>query len=159
MQGANSSSITGNVDLPASRRATVQVSVKQTTTLGTHSRRLWASAAAAGLSEALTMPVDVAKIRLQVQNNGPVGDVRYKGMTDCILRTVRNEGFRALFKGLGPALMRQMGYTGISFLLYEPIRNGISPAGTMIACPCVCFDSAMFLLSARNGVMLELVFC
>ena len=104
-----------------------------------------ASAAAAGLSEALTMPVDVAKIRLQVQNNGPVGDVRYKGMTDCILRTVRNEGFRALFKGLGPALMRQMGYTGISFLLYEPIRNGISPAGTMISCPCVLFfDSAMF---------------
>jgi hypothetical protein len=96
-----------------------------------HAKRLWASAGAAGLAEALTMPVDFAKVRLQLQNNTAVTGVRYKGMAHCISCTLRTEGPGALFKGLGPALARQMGYTGLSFLLYEPIRNGISPSGAL----------------------------
>ena len=83
------------------------------------------------------MPVDFAKVRLQLQNSaaGAPG-VHYKGMADCIASTVRAEGASALFKGLGPALGRQMGYTGLSFLLYEPIRNGISPAGNHTVSGC-----------------------
>mmetsp|Transcript_15665 Transcript_15665/g.24954 ORF Transcript_15665/g.24954 Transcript_15665/m.24954 type:complete len:307 (-) Transcript_15665:47-967(-) len=93
----------------------------------THSRRLWASAGAAGLAEALTMPVDFAKVRMQLQSSHCA--VRYSGMVDCMASTLRNEGPRAFFKGLGPGLVRQMGYTGLSLMLYEPIRNGLSPAG------------------------------
>jgi len=94
-----------------------------------HARRLWASAGAAALAETLTMPVDFAKVRLQLQSSTAVAGVRYTGMTDCIVRAVRAEGPGALFKGLGPALARQTGYTGLSFLLYEPIRNSIAPSG------------------------------
>ena len=49
----------------------------------------------------------------------------------CILLLLRPRGvfLLRLFKGLGPALARQTGYTGLSFLLYEPIRNSISPSG------------------------------
>ena len=101
-----------------------------------HAKRLWASAGAAGLAEALTMPVDFAKVRLQLQNNTAVAGVKYKGMADCISCTLRTEGPGALFKGLGPALMRQMGYTGVSFLLYEPIRNSISPSGAVFDDSC-----------------------
>jgi hypothetical protein len=107
-------------------------------------RRLWTSAVAAGLAEVLTMPLDFAKVRLMLQNisaSEPSG-VHYKGMTDCIARTVRAEGPATLFKGTGPALARQCGYTGLSFLLYEPILNGIAtPGARALVCP-------LFVLSA-----------
>ena len=120
--------------MPA-RQAQVTVNLKQAPEPAVlHSRRLWASAGAAGLAEALTMPVDYAKVRLQLQNNNATGSgVHYTGMRDCIARTVRVEGPCALFKGLCPALGRQMGYTGLSFLLYEPIRNHFS-AGEKTSC-------------------------
>jgi len=107
-------------------------------------RRLWTSAVAAGLAEVLTMPLDFAKVRLMLQNisaSEPSG-VHYKGMTDCIARTVRAEGPATLFNGTGPALARQCGYTGLSFLLYEPILNGIAtPGARALVCP-------LFVLSA-----------
>jgi len=94
--------------------------------------RLWTSAVAAGLSEAATMPIDFAKVRLQLQSRAigsgsAAAGVHYAGMADCIGRTVRAEGPGALFRGIGPALARQCGYTGLSFFLYEPILSRISP--------------------------------
>lgn len=107
----------------------------------THSRRLWVSAGAAGLAEFLTMPVDFAKVRLQLQSNcHGSAVVRYNGMADCIQHALRTEGPGAFFKGLGPGLVRQMGYTGLSFLLYEPLRNGLSPAGLFAASLRVCLN-------------------
>jgi len=94
------------------------------------SRNVNQCAGAAGLAEALTMPVDFAKVRMQLQSSHCA--VRYSGMVDCMASTLRNEGPRAFFKGLGPGLVRQMGYTGLSLMLYEPIRNGLSPAGTFL---------------------------
>ena len=97
------------------------------------------------------MPIDFAKVRLQLQNRAiggasAVAGVHYSGMADCIGRTVRAEGPGALFRGIGPALARQCGYTGLSFLLYEPIRNGMS-AGLLHfvppRCGC-CLRSASF---------------
>ena len=36
------------------------------------------------------------------------------------------EGPRALWKGLTPALVRQVCYTGLAMVIYEPIRNTIT---------------------------------
>ena len=105
---------------------------------GSHARRLWASAGAAALAESLTMPVDFAKVRLQLQRSAdgmaaaPHHHPPFRGMFDCLARTLRAEGPAALFKGLGPALARQTGYTGLSFLLYEPIRNFLSHPGEFL---------------------------
>ena len=96
-------------------------------------RRLWTSAAAAGLAEVVTMPIDFARVRLQLQSGAATEWAsRHTGMVDCIKSTVRAGGPAALFTGMGPALVRQCGYTGLSFLLYEPIRNGISPGTAMV---------------------------
>lgn len=138
--------------IPAGRRAEVTVNIKHAPKPAvSHSRRLWASAGAAGLAEALTMPVDYAKVRLQLQHTNAAGgsSVHYTGMRDCISRTVRSEGPVALFKGLGPALGRQMGYTGLSFLLYEPIRNSISPSGIILLDPDACVRALSCLVLLR----------
>ena len=35
-------------------------------------------------------------------------------------------GAAALWRGFQPALLRQVSYTGMSFVLYEPVRNAIA---------------------------------
>ena len=43
-------------------------------------------------------PLDTIKVRLQARPG------RFRGITDCALRTVKHEGMRGLFKGLVPPL-------------------------------------------------------
>lgn len=87
--------------------------------------RLLASAIGAGIAEATTLPTDVAKVRLQLQSSS-LGELRYHGMVDCIMKVARVEGLRALWKGIVPELIRQVSYHSFTFVLYEPIRDMVS---------------------------------
>lgn len=53
-----------------------------------------------------TMPIDVVKVRLQMQ--GADGTRQYSGILDAGAKTVKNEGIKGLWKGLPPALVRQV---------------------------------------------------
>lgn len=79
------------------------------------------------LAETCTMPVDVVKVRLQMDGAG--GQNLYRGPIDCAIKLVRAEGPPGLFKGLPPALARQATYGSLRFGLYSPIRNclGVQP--------------------------------
>ena len=79
------------------------------------------------ISEIVVMPMDVAKTRLQMQ--GADGTSQYRGLMHCFRRVVSAEGMAALYKGIEPALARQMVYGGLRYGLYVPIRNaiGVSP--------------------------------
>jgi len=80
--------------------------------------RFAASASAAGLAETLTLPIDITKVRLQMgAASSQIGAGRH---------IVAHEGFGALWKGLTPALARQCSYTGLSLVLYEPVRDFVS---------------------------------
>merc|ERR1712087_894908 len=84
---------------------------------GTWSRFL-SSSVAATFAEILTLPIDVAKTRLQTQSqNG----TQYRGMVDALVLIYEHEGIQALWKGLRPALIRQVCYSSLSLVLYEPI--------------------------------------
>lgn len=88
-----------------------------------HGSRFGASLVAAGVAELVTLPIDVAKVRLQVQHVPASGAVQYGGMVDCMQKVVRQEGVGALWKGLAPALVRQCLYSSMSLVLYEPVRD------------------------------------
>lgn len=89
---------------------------------GDAASRFTASAVGALLAETATLPTDVVKVRLQLQQN--VGDAsRYAGFADCLIKTARQEGPLALWKGFAPALIRQVSYTSLSLVIYEPIRD------------------------------------
>ncbi|GBG30836.1 Brain mitochondrial carrier protein 1 [Hondaea fermentalgiana] len=92
-----------------------------------HASRFGASLVASGVAEFVTLPIDAAKVRLQVQHNAKAGGValRYAGMLDCMVKIQREEGSQALWRGLAPALVRQCLYTSASLVLYEPIRDSI----------------------------------
>ena len=87
----------------------------------TSSQRFAASALAAGCAETLTLPIDVTKVRLQTSFFSGVSSQLQVGRL-----IVESEGIAALWKGLAPALVRQMSYTGLSLVLYEPMRDFIA---------------------------------
>ncbi|KAJ3285219.1 carnitine transporter [Borealophlyctis nickersoniae] len=59
----------------------------------------------------IAIPPDVIKSRIQTAPKGT-----YSGFMDCGLKIVRNEGPGALFKGLGPALLRAFPANAAGFL-------------------------------------------
>ena len=81
-------------------------------------------ASAAGMiGEATTIPLDTAKVRLQVQKVEPGVVPRYNGMFGTMKTIAAEEGPRALWSGLSPGLQRQFVFAGLRIGLYVPIRN------------------------------------
>ncbi|XP_012935169.1 mitochondrial glutamate carrier 1 [Aplysia californica] len=50
-------------------------------------------------------PIDLVKTRLQNQQPGPQGQLLYKSLPDCALKTFRNEGFFGMYRGSGVNLL------------------------------------------------------
>ncbi|KAG2430272.1 hypothetical protein HXX76_010368 [Chlamydomonas incerta] len=82
-------------------------------------RTFLASAIAACTAEVLTLPLDTAKVRLQLQAGGN----KYKGMLGTVATIAREEGPASLWKGIEPGLHRQCLFGGLRIGLYEPVRN------------------------------------
>lgn len=75
---------------------------------------------AAGIVAALTStPLDVAKTRLMDMKPLSDGTMPYRGTLDCITRTLYNEGFLAIYRGLGPILARQLPLNIVQFVSVE----------------------------------------
>uniref|UniRef100_A0A674N382 Solute carrier family 25 member 30 n=1 Tax=Takifugu rubripes TaxID=31033 RepID=A0A674N382_TAKRU len=77
-------------------------------------------------AECGTFPIDLAKTRLQVQ--GQVGDskyreIRYRGMLHAMMRIGREEGPRALYSGIAPAMLRQASYGTIKIGTYQSFKR------------------------------------
>lgn len=80
----------------------------------------WGAFAAGSLAgvtaSLLTYPLDLVRTRV----SGYIGrDAPYSGITSTFLRTFREEGFRALFRGVGPTLVGAIPYEGIKFGSYD----------------------------------------
>lgn len=72
---------------------------------------------AAGLA---SNPFDVAKSRLfQMKRRSKDGKWPYKGLLDCLIKTVRSEGAVALWRGLSACVARQLPLNAVRFTLFE----------------------------------------
>uniref|UniRef100_A0A5B7BAH1 Mitochondrial uncoupling protein 1 n=1 Tax=Davidia involucrata TaxID=16924 RepID=A0A5B7BAH1_DAVIN len=84
------------------------------------------SAFAACLAEFCTIPLDTAKVRLQLQKKAATGEgggvPKYRGMLGTVATIAREEGLLALWKGIIPGLHRQCIYGGLRIGLYEPVK-------------------------------------
>ncbi|XVE87359.1 hypothetical protein DITRI_Ditri18aG0111200 [Diplodiscus trichospermus] len=82
-----------------------------------------ASAAEAGALVSLcTNPIWLIKTRLQLQT--PFHQSRpYSGIYDALRTILREEGWTALYKGLGPGLLMQVSHGAIQFTAYEELRR------------------------------------
>ncbi|XP_043698813.1 mitochondrial arginine transporter BAC2-like [Telopea speciosissima] len=66
-------------------------------------------------------PLDVVKTRLQSQVQSPWDNPppKYRGIIDCFRKSVQEEGFRVLWRGLGTAIVRAFVVNGAIFAAYE----------------------------------------
>ncbi|KAL9239026.1 hypothetical protein vseg_013384 [Gypsophila vaccaria] len=87
---------------------------------------LASGAFAACFAEVCTIPLDTAKVRLQLQKKS-VGDSvslpKYRGMLGTVGTIAREEGLTALWKGIVPGLHRQCLYGGLRIGLYDPVKT------------------------------------
>lgn len=85
------------------------------------------SAFAACFAEVCTLPLDTAKVRLQLQKKAIEGDgvalPKYRGLLGTVGTIAREEGMSALWKGVVPGLHRQCLFGGLRIGMYEPVKN------------------------------------
>ncbi|KAI8014763.1 Mitochondrial uncoupling protein 1 [Camellia lanceoleosa] len=88
---------------------------------------LASSAFATCFAELCTIPLDTAKVRLQLQKKAVAGDAltlpKYKGMLGTVATIAREEGLASLWKGIVPGLHRQCLFGGLRIGLYEPVKT------------------------------------
>ncbi|VVC89204.1 unnamed protein product [Leptidea sinapis] len=73
-----------------------------------------------------TFPIDTTKTRLQIQGqkiDPRHVELRYSGMVDCFVKTSRQEGVKALYCGIWPAVLRQATYGTIKFGTYYSMKR------------------------------------
>uniref|UniRef100_A0A4W6FMA8 Solute carrier family 25 member 14 n=1 Tax=Lates calcarifer TaxID=8187 RepID=A0A4W6FMA8_LATCA len=70
-----------------------------------------------------TFPIDLTKTRLQVQGQSQYTEVRYRGMFHALFRIGKEEGIRALYSGISPALLRQASYGTIKIGTYNSLKR------------------------------------
>ncbi|KAG6543464.1 hypothetical protein Mapa_015134 [Marchantia paleacea] len=85
------------------------------------------SAFSACWAETCTIPIDTAKVRLQLQGKALAGAEnvvpKYKGMLGTMGTITREEGVASLWRGIVPGLHRQCLFGGLRIGLYEPVKN------------------------------------
>ncbi|CAN0919155.1 Folate transporter 1, chloroplastic [Linum grandiflorum] len=83
---------------------------------------LASAAEAGGLVCLCTNPIWLVKTRLQLQIHHHHQSRPYSGLYDAFKTIMREEGWRALYKGLGPALFL-VSHGAIQFTAYEELRK------------------------------------
>jgi len=76
------------------------------------------------VAASLSSPADLVKARVMNQPFDERGrPLVYKSSVDCLLKTVRNEGFFGLYKGFLPCYIRMGPWSMIFWMSYEEIRK------------------------------------
>uniref|UniRef100_A0A3B4U206 Solute carrier family 25 member 48 n=2 Tax=Seriola TaxID=8160 RepID=A0A3B4U206_SERDU len=92
------------------------------------------------MSVGLGAPVDLVKIRLQMQTQtvlaGKSGQRLYRGPIHCISSILQTEGLQGLYRGAGAMILRDVpGYT-LYFIPYTMFCNLLKPDATSSPHPC-----------------------
>ncbi|KAL3501444.1 hypothetical protein ACH5RR_035893 [Cinchona calisaya] len=71
----------------------------------------------------LSCPADVVKTRMMNEATSKEGKAKYKNSVDCLVKTVRIEGVRALWKGFFPTWARLGPWQFVFWVSYEKFRQ------------------------------------
>jgi len=97
-------------------------SIAATTSTSTSKKPFFSSSLVAGACAGIVVtfvcaPLDVAKVRMQVQ--GSLGRIKYRGMISSLRQIAVEEGVGGFYKGLGPALCTLPLFWGIYWNCYD----------------------------------------
>lgn len=78
------------------------------------------------ISATSTHPIDLIKIRMQLQPTLEDGSKKYKNMMQGIMLVAKEEGIRSgIYRGIEGAWMRESVYSTLRLGLYEPIKRNM----------------------------------
>ncbi|XP_046988039.1 mitochondrial uncoupling protein 4 [Schistocerca americana] len=91
-----------------------------------HLTHMLSSGCAGLVAATMGTPADVVKTRIMNQPTDASGKgIVYKSSLDCLVKTVQNEGFLALYKGFLPVWIRMAPWSLTFWLSFEQIRHTI----------------------------------
>lgn len=97
------------------------LNLRQYSRLANFHRDLMAGAVMGGVVHTIVAPIERAKLLLQTQESNLAilssGRRKFKGMIDCIVRTVREEGILSLWRGNGSSVLRYYPSVALNFSL------------------------------------------
>ena len=136
------------------REETLNLNPTSFSRLNNFQRDLMAGAVMGGAVHTIVAPIERAKLLLQTQESNLAivasGRRKFKGMFDCIIRTVREEGVISLWRGNGSSVLRYYPSVALNFSLkdlYKSIlRDGNSNADSIFS-----GASANFVAGAAAG--------
>ncbi|KAF1394252.1 hypothetical protein PFLUV_G00024610 [Perca fluviatilis] len=89
--------------------------------------KIFSAGAAGCVAELVTLPLDTAKVRLQIQGESKPSlkgqRIKYRGVFGTIFTMVKTEGPRSLYSGLVAGLHRQMGFASVRIGLYDNMKQ------------------------------------
>ncbi|XP_059149341.1 mitochondrial uncoupling protein 4-like isoform X2 [Physella acuta] len=88
-----------------------------------HLTHTMASACSGLVAALMGTPADVVKTRIMNQPTKDGKGLLYSGSVDCLIKTVKQEGFLALYKGLVPIWARMAPWSLVFWLSYEEVRK------------------------------------
>ncbi|XP_061785599.1 solute carrier family 25 member 47-A isoform X1 [Nerophis lumbriciformis] len=98
-------------------------------------REVFLSGLAGGIMQTLVLsPGDIVKVRLQCQTEsrrrqGSSAHPKYRGPIHCLLSIVREEGFRGLYRGVMPLMLRDGPSFATYFLTYASVCEWLTESG------------------------------
>jgi solute carrier family 25 protein 14/30 len=99
---------------------------KQRSQLQTDVLKALLAGGASIISATATHPIDLIKIRMQLQPTLPDGTKKYSNMIKGIILVSKEEGIRGgIYKGIEGAWMRESVYSTLRLGLYEPIKRNL----------------------------------
>ncbi|KAI5698362.1 hypothetical protein M8J75_005723 [Diaphorina citri] len=104
--------------------------ISHTSLSDSHLTHVLSSGMAGLVAATMGTPADVVKTRIMNQPTDINGrGLLYKSSLDCLLRTVENEGFLALYKGFLPVWIRMAPWSLTFWLSFEQIRHSLGATG------------------------------
>lgn len=118
-------------------------------------RDLMAGAVMGGAVHTIVAPIERAKLLLQTQESNLAivasGRRKFKGMFDCIIRTVREEGVISLWRGNGSSVLRYYPSVALNFSLKDLYKSILRGGGNSNPDNIFSGASANFVAGAAAG--------
>ena len=73
----------------------------------------------------VSYPLQLVRTRLQAQGLQLKGMPQYSGITDCVRKTVAQDGPLGLYRGIMPNMCKALPAISISYAVYETVKKNI----------------------------------
>lgn len=129
----------GGKDEGRNRASSSSTSTSSTSSSASPAQDAIAGACAGALARVCVGPLDVLKIRFQVQLEPVVGEAaasagsKYRGLGQALKLIVKEEGVAGLWRGTIPGLLLTVPYTAVQFVTLQAVKGAAAASATASA--------------------------